>query len=141
MRRRVLYKICKKCISCARAPRGRDAWVPSIDTVRSLISGKSFLLTHCPQICVRKEISRPGFLDVNRYSVVHSIDLRRVFLRYVNISTRIFDGNVSCPGLYGGLYGQNLPYKFKNSYGDFHNRNFEKSHRTTGLRSDLRPDS
>ena len=29
------------------------------------------------------------------------------------------------PGLYGGLYGQNLPYKFKNSYGDFRNRNFE----------------
>ena len=23
------------------------------------------------------------------------------------------------PGLYGGLYGQNLSYKFKNSYGDF----------------------
>ena len=69
------------------------------------------------------------------------IDLRRVFLRYVNISTRIFDGNVSCPGLYGGSYGQNLPYKFKNSYGDFWNRNFEKSHRTTGPRSDLRPDS
>ena len=22
-------------------------------------------------------------------------------------------------GLYGGLYGQNLPYKFKKSYGDF----------------------
>ena len=104
-------------------------------TVRSLISGGSFWLTHCPQICVRKEISRPGFLDVNRYSVVHSIDLRRVFLRYVNISM--------CPGLYGGLYGQNLPYKFKKSYGDFQNRNFEKSHRTrsTGPRSDLRPDS
>ena len=45
------------------------------------------------------------------------------------------------PGLYGVLYGQNLPYKFKNSYGDFRNRNFEKSHRTTGLWSDLRPDS
>jgi hypothetical protein len=45
---------------------------------------------------------------------------------------------VSCPGLYGGLYGQNLPYKFKKSYGDFCNRNFEKSHRTTGPRSDLR---
>ena len=29
------------------------------------------------------------------------------------------------PGLYGGLYGQNLPYKFKNSYGDFQNRNIE----------------
>ena len=23
------------------------------------------------------------------------------------------------PGLYGGLYGQNLPYTFKKSYGDF----------------------
>jgi hypothetical protein len=29
------------------------------------------------------------------------------------------------PGLYGGLYGQNLPYKFKKSHGDFQNRNFE----------------
>jgi hypothetical protein len=76
--------------------------------------------------------------------------VRRVFLRYVNISTRIFGDNVSCPGLYGGLYawlyGQNLLYKFKNSYGDFQNRNFEKSHRTkfTGPLSDpwsdLRPD-
>ena len=36
------------------------------------------------------------------------------------------------PGMYGGLYGQNLPYKFKKSYGDFQNCNFEKSHRTTG---------
>jgi hypothetical protein len=40
-------------------------------------------------------------------------------------------------GLYGGLYGQNLPYKFKKSYGDFQNRNFEKSHRANGPRSDL----
>ena len=39
--------------------------------------------------------------------------------------------------LYGGLYGQNPPYKFKKSYGDFQNRNCGKSHRTTGLRSDL----
>jgi hypothetical protein len=62
-------------------------------------------------------------------------------LLYVNISTRIFGDSVSCPGLYGGLYGQNLPYKFKKSYCDFRNRNFEKSHRTTGPRSDLRPDS
>jgi hypothetical protein len=30
VRRRVLYQICKKCISHARAPRGRDAWVPLI---------------------------------------------------------------------------------------------------------------
>ena len=44
------------------------------------------------------------------------------------------------PGLYGGLYGQNLPYKSKKSYGDFQNRNLEKSHRTTGPRSDLRTD-
>jgi hypothetical protein len=50
---------------------------------------------------------------------MNSIDLRRVFLRYVNISIRIFGDSVSYPGLYGGLYGQNLPYKFKNSYGDF----------------------
>jgi hypothetical protein len=71
---------------------------------------------------------------------MNSIDPRRVFLRYLNISTRIFDGNVSCPGLYGGSYGQNLPYKFKNSYGDFWNRNLENSYRTTDPRSDLRPD-
>jgi hypothetical protein len=45
------------------------------------------------------------------------------------------------PGLYGGLYGQNLPYKFKKSHDDFRNRNFEKSHRTTGPQSDLRPNS
>ena len=28
------------------------------------------------------------------------------------------------------LYVQNLPHKFKKSYGDLKNRNFEKSHRT-----------
>jgi hypothetical protein len=39
------------------------------------------------------------------------------------------------------LPAENLPYKFKNSYGDLRNRNFEKLHRTTGPRSDLRPDS
>ena len=58
--------------------------------------------------------------------------LTSCFLRYVNSSIRIFGDSVSCPGLYGGLYGQNLPYKFKKSYGDFQHRNFEKSHRTTG---------
>jgi hypothetical protein len=51
----------------------------------------------------------------------------------------LFDDNVSSPGLYGGLYGQNLPYKFKNLYVNLRNLNFEKSHRTTGPRSDLRP--
>ena len=115
--------------------------IQSIATVRSLLNEGSFWLTHCPQICIRNEISRPGFLDVNRYSVVHSIDLRRVFLRYVNMSMCKFGDSVSCLGLYGGLYGQNLPYKFKKSYGDFRNRNFEKSYRTTGPRSDMRPDS
>jgi hypothetical protein len=108
-----------------------------MNTVRSLISGKSFLSTHCHHIYIWKEISRPGFLDVNRYSVVHSIESRRVFLHYVNISMCKSGGSVSCPGLYGGLYGQNLPHKFKKSYRDFRNRNFEKSHRTTGPRSDL----
>ena len=43
-------------------------------------------------------------------------------------------GLIFSPGLYGGLYGLNLPYKFKKSYGDFRIRNFEKSHRTTGPR-------
>jgi hypothetical protein len=64
---------------------------------------------------------------LSRSAFKKPIDLRRVFLCYVNISIRIFDGNVSFPGLYGGLYRQNLPYKFKNSFGDFQNRNFEKS--------------
>ena len=31
VRRRVLYKICNKCISRAGAPRGRDAWATLID--------------------------------------------------------------------------------------------------------------
>ena len=93
-------------------------------------------------MCTRKKISRPGFIDVSRYGFKNPIDLRRVFLCYVNISIRIFDHSVPFLGLYdSGLYGQNLPYKFKNSYGDLRNRNFEKSHRTTGPRSDLKPDS
>ena len=46
------------------------------------------MLTHCHQIYIRKEISRPRFPDVSRYSVVHPIDLRRVFLRY--LGTQIF---------------------------------------------------
>ena len=99
------------------------------------------MFTHCSQIHIRKKISRSGFLHVSRYSVVHSIDLRRVFLRYINISICKFGDSVSCLGLYGGLYGQNLPYKFKKSYSDFLNCNFEKSYRTTGPRSDLKPDS
>jgi hypothetical protein len=36
----------------------------------------------------------------------NSIDLRRVFLCYVNISTRIFGDSVSCLGLYGGCMGR-----------------------------------
>jgi hypothetical protein len=43
----------------------------------------------------------PGFPYVNRLGFKKPIDLRRVFLRYVNISTRIFGDTVSCPGLYG----------------------------------------
>jgi hypothetical protein len=109
------------------------------NTVRSLISENSFLLTHFHQKCVRKEISRSGFFRrlLSRYSVVHSIDLRRGFLRCVNISIRIFGCSVSCPGLYGGLYGQNLPYELKKSYSDFQNRNFEKSYRTSRNRKFL----
>ena len=39
------------------------------------------------------------------------------------------------------MYAQNLAYKFKKSYGDLQNRNFEKPYRTTGPWSDLSPDS
>ena len=39
------------------------------------------------------------------------------------------------------MYGQNLPYKFKKSYGDFQNRNFEKSHRTTCYWSPVRSET
>ena len=72
------------------------------------------LLTHCPQICVRKEISRLGFLYLSRYSVVNSIDLRRVFLRYVNISIRIFGDSVSCPGCMVGRMGRISHTNLKN---------------------------
>jgi hypothetical protein len=64
------------------------------------------LFTHCHQIYIRKEISRPDFLEVCRYSVVHPIDLRQVFLRdFKNISICKFDDSVSCPGLYPGMVG------------------------------------
>jgi hypothetical protein len=77
-------------------------------------------------------------------STKFSMDLLRVFLCYVNILIRIFDGNGPFPclyGMYGGLYRQNLPYNFKKLCGDFQNRNFERSNRNTGPRSNLRPDS
>jgi len=45
---------------------------------------------------------------------------------YTSISMCKFEDSVSCPRLYGGLYKQNLPYKFKKLYGDFWSRNFEK---------------
>ena len=46
VRRRVLYKICKKSISLARAPRGRDAWV---------------LLTHIKSYSTREGNQKGGF--------------------------------------------------------------------------------
>jgi len=89
----------------------------SVSTVRLFINRASFWVTHCHQKCalVRREISGSGFLDVNWYSVVHPIGLRRVFLCCVNISTQIFDDNVSFPVEWWVVprYGQNLPYKFK----------------------------
>ena len=39
-----------------------------------------------------------------------------------------FVDNVPFPGLYGGLYGENLPYKFKKLDGDFLNRKSEKTY-------------
>jgi hypothetical protein len=111
-------------------------------TVRLLISEKSFLLTHT----LSSNLHTEGNFHV-RFSLRKSIQcstlyrLTSSFLRYMNILMCKFADSVSCLGLYGGLYGQNLQYKFKKSYGDFRNRNFEKPYRTTGPRSDLRPDS
>ena len=96
------------------------------------------LVTHHHQKCVRKEISRPGFLDVIRYSIVHSIDLRRVFLRCYIFRHAFLVAVCHARGCMVGCMGR-ISHKFKKSYGDLRNRNFEKSHRTTGPRSDLRP--
>jgi hypothetical protein len=44
-----------------------ESWCTLLEcTVRSLLNEGSFLLTHCHQKFVRKEISRPVFLDVSR---------------------------------------------------------------------------
>ena len=72
---------------------------------------------HCDQNCGKGNFGSPIFSTlVDRVSetLFAAIELRRVFLCYVNILTRIFGHSMSFPGLYGGLYGQNLPYKFKN---------------------------
>jgi hypothetical protein len=42
-------------------------------TVRSLLNGGSFSLTHCPQICVWKEISRPGFHISDMSKIMHAL--------------------------------------------------------------------
>ena len=44
-------------------------------TVCSLISDKSFLLTHCHQIYIRTEISRPGFLDESFFALRKYFDV------------------------------------------------------------------
>ena len=104
-----------------------------------------------PTIQTREKISTPSFsrrwehfskiglrgcTSTVIYGATIEADFRKMFS-----SSRKRGGADFFPGLYGGLYGQNLPYKFKKSYGDVQKRNFEKSHRTTGPRSDLRPDS
>jgi hypothetical protein len=74
----------------------------------------------------RKSIGRvPETLSTH----VEFSKISKIFENIENSSIGKFGGSVSCLGLYGGLYGQNLPYL----YVDFQNRNFEKSHRTTVL--------
>ena len=70
------YKPCKAVVYPAGITIGISRWYLAYSstavlectssTVRSLLNGGSFLLTHCHQIYIRKEISRPGFLNVNR---------------------------------------------------------------------------
>jgi hypothetical protein len=110
----------------------------------ALLSPSRQACLDCPSIKFCREISltRHVRMCVNTESTEHAKNssCRRIFEK----SPRLLEKGgvlIFSPGLYGGLYGQNLLYKFKNSYRDFRNHNFENSHRTTGPRSDLRPDS
>jgi hypothetical protein len=50
VRRKVLYKICNKCISRARTPRGRDAWDALIDIKSDSTFSKLLIFsTDCSQ--------------------------------------------------------------------------------------------
>ena len=94
----------------------------------STASSTKFSIRYCPFVSKlrviyydklrKRESSQSNFLDQR------TIDLRRAFLCYVQIFLRIFDHSVSFPRLFGGLYGQNLPYKFKKSRGDSRNFSF-----------------
>jgi hypothetical protein len=69
VRRRVLYKICKKCISRARAPRARDAWDALIDIESDSVTTpvrRTFSRARAVFIFVRN-FSRGIFLIGNRY--------------------------------------------------------------------------
>jgi hypothetical protein len=79
-------------------------------------AGSGCLLEQCP-------MSRMSGERVNELSVIEFpiVPRRPIFQKSSHLLEK---GGVLIfsPGLYGGLYGQNLPYKFKNSYGDFQNR-------------------
>ena len=118
--------------SRARALRGRHALIlprPKVQytIVIKFAYGRKFL---GPRFSSRKSIGFPKL-----YRLTSSF-----FALHKYFDVQIW-GQCVMPGVVWWVPdGQNLPYNFKNSYGDFHNRNFEKSHRTTGPRSDLRPD-
>jgi hypothetical protein len=62
VRRRVLYKICKKCISRARAPHGRDAW----GVLYNLKNG----LRHTIKINELYVLTTPLNFDFQKYFVI-----------------------------------------------------------------------
>ena len=64
-----------------------------------------------------------------------------LFIIGKSISTAPFSGRWEHFSEIGSRVPGSAIQILKKSYGDFQNRNFEKSHRTTGPRSDLRPDS
>ena len=70
---------------------------------------------------------------------------RPIFEKMFSSSRKRGGADIS-PGLYGGLYGQNLPYKFKKSYSSIVISRIATSKNhiellRTGPRSDLRLDS
>ena len=86
---------------------------------------------------IRTKFSTEGnfWVRFSRRKLIHCSAPHRVtssFLCCVNISTHIFDDNVSFPGLNGGLYKQNLPYKFKIKI-PVHNCHSEADYLVNGL--------
>ena len=121
-RRRAAHA-CVECVECAM----QDAWLHAIQHVLygTAQIQRCVLSVSTPPFSRRWEhFSKIGLHGSMGNAIPHGT-METDFLKNV----LIFEKKGGCwfffPCLYGGLYGQNLPYKFKNSYGDFRNCNFE----------------